>query len=138
MPTTRRVTARDRGSFAEQLAGVGDEKRSTKTYIEDGTLAMFLGLVQGLPESWITMGRRIYAEENDVNIDQVTSEFILKKFPEARELLELHQRIIEHKGSVGGYLVDRITSGSVEDLHAVDEERPASAALGRSFSKRWS
>lgn len=127
----------DRGSVGEQLLGEGSEKRNTKTFIEDGPLAMFLGLVRGLPDAIINTGRNLMAEEMHVAPDSISIDEIFRLHPEARELIDLHQQIIEHKGSQGGYLVDRYTQRANRD--EIDSKEPKKESSGdHTQNKRWS
>lgn len=125
----------DPGSVGEQLLGRGDGKRSTKTFIEDGVLAMFLGMVQGLPKMMINMGKRLHAEEMGIDFKSIEDDDIFEEYPEARELLELHQRIIEHKGSQTGFLVHAYTErASDEEIDRREKKKQSSGELGES---RW-
>lgn len=135
MPTGVPTPYEDRGSVPEQLMGRGDEKRNTKTFIEDGPLAMYLGFVRSMPTSIIGAGRRMYSQEFDVHFDDVSPQMILSKYPEARELIEIHQQIVEHKGSQGGFLVDAYVQ---KDKTAnSDDPQKQSASSGESTKKRW-
>lgn len=138
MPRGYPGTYREHGSIGEQLLGEGSEKRTTKTFIEDGPLAMFLGLVRGLPDAIINTGRHLMAEESGRQPNQITLEEVFNEHPEARELIDLHQQIIEHKGSQGGYLVDRYTQrASHDEIDAKDPKKESSGDTGPT-NKRWS
>lgn len=117
----------DYGSIGEQILGRGHDTRSTKTFIENGPLAMFLGMFEALPELIINTGRRFYADEFDVDINAVTLEMIFEAYPEARELLSIHGKIINHKGSQQGYLVDRFTGwASDEEMREQKKDKKTS------------
>lgn len=115
MPRGYDVPVEDWGSVGEQILGRGEQTRSTKTFIETGPLAMFLGMFEALPELIINTGRRFYAEEFGIPFKDVTLEIIFEEYPEARELLGIHDKIIRHKGSQKGYLVDRYTGWASDD-----------------------
>jgi hypothetical protein len=115
LPEGYEVPYEDWGSVGEQILGRGDQTRSTKTFIEDGNLAMFLGLFESLPEMLMNTGKRLYAEEEGIPFEEVTNEIIFEKFPEARELIRIHSTIISHKGSQKGYLIDRYTGWATDD-----------------------
>lgn len=152
MPEGYPVPFEDEGTIHEQLLGRGDARRTTKTFIEDGPLAMYLGFVRGFPQDIINTGRRMYAEEKrilqaeeeckriwdiDLNpIFQVTdAKEILEKFPEVRELIELHQQILEHKGSQSGFLVNSyVAKDKQENADKKDEKKSSS---GESKKSRW-
>ncbi len=140
MPKGYGVSHHDPGNVGEQMLGRGDEKRSTKTFIEDGPLAMYLGLVQGFPDAILNMGRRLHAMENKLPFESVTDELILSTYPEARELLVLHQRIIEHKSSQSGFMVDRyvMRGRSAEEMEETKTRKESSGELSNGGNKRWS
>jgi hypothetical protein len=100
----------DEGSIGEQLLGKGEKSRTTKTFIEDGTLATLLGLMKGLQTSIVNTGKRLYAEEKGISLKDVSWEDLVEVHPEAQEALDIHQAIIEHKGSQQGFLVDRFVN----------------------------
>lgn len=136
MPKGKPINRQDIGSLGEQLLGRGDDKRSTKTFIEDGSLAMSLGIFQGLPDMIMNIGRRLHAEETGMDWQDVTVEEIFEKYPEAKEIMVLHQRIVEHKGSQAGYLVDRFTSSERRESMETKEDSKRSSGEVNS-PKKW-
>lgn len=136
MPQGIPTSFEDRGSVSEQILGRGDEKRTTKTFIEDGPLAMFLGFVRSMPESIINCGRRMYSDEFDVIFAEITPMMIIEKYPEAKELIQIHQQIVEHKGSQGGFLVDSYVQKDKQQAGA-DSSDPKKASSGEATKKRW-
>jgi hypothetical protein len=138
MPKGYSVPYNEPGSIGEQLLGRGDDKRTTKTFIEDGSLAMFLGFVRSMPDAVLNTGRRLMAEETGKDFADVSTEDVLTTYPEAKELIEIHQQIVEHKGSQGGYLVDRYVQGRREEIDSKTDKKSSSGEPNLSVNKRWS
>lgn len=139
MPQGYEVPFEDDGTPGEQLLGKGDKKRSTKTYFEDGAIAMYLGIVRGYTDQIMNAGRRMYAEEFNTTFDEASIEKLMEKFPEARELVAIHQNVVEHKGSQEGFLVDRyVNRQTPEEMDRKTERRQGSGTpQDLASKKRW-
>ncbi len=150
MPEGYHVPDTDAGSIHEQLLGKGDQERTTKTFIEDGPLAMYLGFVRGFPDDIINTGRRMYADEKrvmiaerdnvrlaDVDLEKLfhetTVEEILQKFPEVKTIIELHQQIVKHKGSQAGFLVNSYVQKDKQEQEDKKQEQKTSSGT----KSRW-
>lgn len=137
MPEGYPVAFEDEGSIHEQMLGRGDAKRTTKTFIEDGPLAMYLGFVRFMPKSIMNAGRRMYAQEHDVFFEEVTPEMLISKYPEVQEYLEIHQQIVEHKGSQGGFLVQSYVAKDKQENSDKHEPKQESSGESKGKGKRW-
>lgn len=152
MPQGYDVPESDRGSIHEQLLGKGDDERTTKTFIEDGPLAMYLGFVRGFPDDIINTGRRMHAElvrrkqaeekgvsplEIDMEeiFEQVSSDEILRMYPEVRTIIGLHQQIVKHKGSQAGFLVNSWVGKDKSEQEA--EKKKKEPSSGETKKTRW-
>lgn len=144
LPQGYNVPESDRGSIHEQLLGRGDDERTTKTFIEDGPLAMYLGFVRGFPDDIINTGRRMHAEAialknpgmdlEDVFAKTSTDE-ILRMYPEVRTIIELHQQIVKHKGSQAGFLVNSWVGKDKQEQEA--EKKSKEPSSGETKKSRW-
>lgn len=136
MPEGYPVPYDDKGSIQEQLLGRGDNERTTKTFIEDGPLAMYLGFVRGFPDDIINTGRRMHAEQTGRDFNDVSPEEILRLFPEVRTIIELHQQIVKHKGSQAGFLVNSWVGKDKSEQEAERKKKEPSSGETQKKS-RW-
>ena len=137
MPRIRRVNFEDRGNVWEQLTGLGDDKRSTKTLIPTHQAAMLVSLIGSDAMDVRDMLRELHEDLYNPDGDQpiISDEELETLYPEAKEWPELHRGLISHFGSVKGFLVDRVTGANEHELRAErPNKEPASIEGGK---EKW-
>lgn len=132
MPVPFLVDVPDRGHLLEQLTGLGDGKRSTKTQLKSHEVAMLLSLVRSDAEDIAHTLQELHFVETG---DFLEGEDLRDAYSEIREWENLHQLLVEHFASVEGFMVRSITGMMDSDDEAPEARRESSAEV--SGGKRW-
>jgi len=94
-----------RATTTERILGADEKKRSTKTYITSEKAAIVLSLIKNHAEN-LARALRELRQLEDTNghlAEQLSDEELESEYPGLRAWRDLHQQLVEHYASHGGF-----------------------------------
>lgn len=97
---------------ADRIIGVDEGKRSTKTYISSERAGLLLGLLEQHAAGLIKTVQEMHFEETE---EDLTVDEVCLLYPGCKAWREVHQFIVEHYASTGGFSI-QATVRMAQDL----------------------
>ncbi len=112
-----------RPSTADRIIGPDDKKRSTKTFISTERAGLLLSLLEQHAAGVIKTVQRLHKLEHGEDLDPKA---VIEKYPGCKAWNEVHQFIVEHYASTGGFSI-QATVRMVQDMMQAERQQTDSS-----------